>query len=258
MKFISLINYKLILFFFLFQNSNTTKTKQYTQEFSSNNSTTKIDSNTYQINLNKTTSKISLILNELKNQYEEQKEKVAKDPENNNTKGSKALDQLIEKSTNEIKAKIAKETEKENKKEEKEIEIFQKEKSQKNKKTEANKSFKKFNARNKQSKTREKIKFAKRDILSNLRGNINFEEFKKISMAKNGNKNINKKDEKKLFEEFLKLKNPKKKKYMGDDNVFMFYNSLSLIMLSMLGGGVVGVIFILYFSFKSDNGTNSY
>lgn len=56
-----------------------------------------------------------------------------------------------------------------------------------------------------------------------------------------------------LFEEFLKQKIPKKKKYMDDDNVFMFYNSLSLIMLSMLGGGVVGVIFILYFSFKNDN-----
>ena len=66
----------------------------------------------------------------------------------------------------------------------------------------------------------------------------------------------NKKDEI-LFEDFLKIKNPKKKKLIEDDNVFMFYNSLSLIMLSMLGGGVIGVIFILYFSFKHDN-TNCY
>jgi len=60
-----------------------------------------------------------------------------------------------------------------------------------------------------------------------------------------------------LFEEFLQHKNQsRKKKYSEDDNVFMFYNSLSLIMLSMLGGGVVGVIFILYFSFKHDNSNN--
>jgi len=60
-----------------------------------------------------------------------------------------------------------------------------------------------------------------------------------------------------LFEEFLKQKSPtRKKKYIEDDNVFMFYNSLSLIMLSMLGGGVVGVIFILYFSFKHDTSNN--
>ena len=58
-----------------------------------------------------------------------------------------------------------------------------------------------------------------------------------------------------LFEEFLKQKgNWRKKKYLDEDNnAFMFYNSLSLIMLSMLGGGVVGVIFILYFTFKHDN-----
>lgn len=64
-----------------------------------------------------------------------------------------------------------------------------------------------------------------------------------------------------LFEEFLKKKgNWRKKKYLEEDNnAFMFYNSLSLIMLSMLGGGVVGVIFILYFTFKNDstNGMNS-
>ena len=48
-------------------------------------------------------------------------------------------------------------------------------------------------------------------------------------------------------------KNHKKNKFTEDDNILMFYNSLSLIMLSLLAGGVVGVIFILYFSFKTEN-----
>lgn len=62
-----------------------------------------------------------------------------------------------------------------------------------------------------------------------------------------------------LFEEFLKQKgSSRRKKFLDDDNnSFMFYNSLSLIMLSMLGGGVVGVIFILYFTFKNE-GSNRY
>lgn len=51
----------------------------------------------------------------------------------------------------------------------------------------------------------------------------------------------------------LKTKKKKTRREKEDDNSFMFYNSLSLIMLSMLAGGLVGVIFILYFSFKKDN-----
>lgn len=51
----------------------------------------------------------------------------------------------------------------------------------------------------------------------------------------------------------LKTKKKKTRREREDDNSFMFYNSLSLIMLSMLAGGLVGVIFILYFSFKKDN-----
>lgn len=37
------------------------------------------------------------------------------------------------------------------------------------------------------------------------------------------------------------------------DNTLLFYNSLSLVMLSMLAGGLVGVVFILYFSFKNED-----
>lgn len=51
-----------------------------------------------------------------------------------------------------------------------------------------------------------------------------------------------------------------KKKYnkdLNDDNTFMFYNSLSLIMLSMLAGGLLGVMFILYFSFKDNGSVNN-
>jgi hypothetical protein len=35
------------------------------------------------------------------------------------------------------------------------------------------------------------------------------------------------------------------------ENSFLFYNTLSLIMLALLAGGLVGVIFVLYFSFKN-------
>jgi len=54
------------------------------------------------------------------------------------------------------------------------------------------------------------------------------------------------------IEEFFNIRS-EKRKYLEEHNVFMFYNSLSLVMLSMLGGGVIGIIFILYFSYKDEN-----
>jgi hypothetical protein len=45
----------------------------------------------------------------------------------------------------------------------------------------------------------------------------------------------------------------KKRKDKESENALMFYNSLSLIMLAMIAGGLVGVIFILYFSSKKDD-----
>jgi hypothetical protein len=57
------------------------------------------------------------------------------------------------------------------------------------------------------------------------------------------------------FEEVFSEKNLQetKKKY---ESSLLFYNSLSLIMLAMLAGGLVGVIFILYFSFHSKDVKN--
>jgi hypothetical protein len=74
---------------------------------------------------------------------------------------------------------------------------------------------------------------------------MNMDEIKKISDGSKKNEI--------LFEDFLKIKNYEKKKLIEDDNVFNFYNSLSIVMLSMLGGGVLGVIFILLFSLKNSN-----
>jgi hypothetical protein len=48
----------------------------------------------------------------------------------------------------------------------------------------------------------------------------------------------------------IKQKNLKKRKTL-ENNRFNFYNSISLIMLGLLAGGLVGVVFILYFSFKT-------
>merc|ERR1711957_262701 len=52
--------------------------------------------------------------------------------------------------------------------------------------------------------------------------------------------------------EFLSVTSDKRQ-YLEDHNVFVFYNSLSLVMLSMLGGGVLGMLFILFFSYKDEN-----
>jgi len=255
MKFTTLKNYKLILFFLLFKISNSANTNSNTnrpQDFSSSNSTETAltaAAKIYEINLNKTTNKISLIFDENTNQYTEENKNKLKIRNDEESQNSKALDQLVEKNTKKIKDAINSKSKNNEKNLENSLNKNPKISipPQKNKYSEAIKSLKKLNS--KIGNPREKIKFSKKDILANLRGDINFQKFKKLAKG-------NKKDEI-LLEEFLKMKNPKKKKYMEDDNIFMFYNSLSLIMLSMLGGGVVGVIFILYFSFKSDD-TNSY
>lgn len=55
------------------------------------------------------------------------------------------------------------------------------------------------------------------------------------------------------FESLLKKRNLKKVKSKYQKNV-LFYNSISLIMLCLLAGGLVGVIFILYYSFSIKEG----
>jgi hypothetical protein len=58
--------------------------------------------------------------------------------------------------------------------------------------------------------------------------------------------------EKIYIDEILNIKS-NRRQYLEDNNVFVFYNSLSLVMLSMLGGGVLGLLFILFFSYKDEN-----
>jgi hypothetical protein len=48
-----------------------------------------------------------------------------------------------------------------------------------------------------------------------------------------------------------KSRDKKHKKKIKYDNSLNFYNSLSLVMLAILSGGLVGVVFILYASSKN-------
>jgi hypothetical protein len=55
-----------------------------------------------------------------------------------------------------------------------------------------------------------------------------------------------------ILEENINFK--KLKKHAKNfDNSLEFYNSLSLIMLFFLSGGLIGVLFILYYSFKNSD-----
>lgn len=85
----------------------------------------------------------------------------------------------------------------------------------------------------------------KRGSIFNNKNKPNDKEIVDYEEANNYSEELN-------IEEFLTIKS-EKKKYMEEHNVFMFYNSLSLVMLSMLGGGVIGILFILYFSYKDEN-----
>lgn len=83
---------------------------------------------------------------------------------------------------------------------------------------------------------------------SNIKNKLNEDNYHQMEETEESNSFT---DELKI-EEFFDIKS-EKKKYLEEHNVFMFYNSLSLVMLSMLGGGVIGIIFILYFSYKDEN-----
>jgi hypothetical protein len=77
-----------------------------------------------------------------------------------------------------------------------------------------------------------------------------------LSLLKEFHTNLNLKikmfEDKVSHKDIMKQKNLKKRKPV-DDNRFNFYNSISLIMLGLLAGGLVGVVFILYFSFKNQD-----
>merc|ERR1712170_344674 len=82
-----------------------------------------------------------------------------------------------------------------------------------------------------------KTELEKKETL-NLRkslGGLKKLEKVKLGKLKNDNKNHKKK----------KVHHTKDKRVEDEDEYFMFYNTLSLIMLSMIAGGLVGVIFIL-------------
>jgi len=87
------------------------------------------------------------------------------------------------------------------------------------------------------------------DLMEEIEHKLDIKEknFSPTNDDKNTTKNI-------VSSEFYKfLVNNSKKRTKQYDNSMMFYNSLSLIMLSMLTGGLIGVILIIYFSFKTDD-----
>lgn len=85
------------------------------------------------------------------------------------------------------------------------------------------------------------------DIETKLDLNEENKNIKDNNKNNNNNQNI-------VSNEFYKflVKNSKKRN-MQYDTSMMFYNSLSLIMLSMLTGGLIGVVLIIYYSLKADD-----
>jgi len=99
-----------------------------------------------------------------------------------------------------------------------------------------------------------KIKSFEMRNLNNINNSINITSTSgKINLKKNLNMNNNNNPNSNFPLKTYKKKKYSKEKEKDDENSFMFYNSLSLIMLSMLAGGLVGIVFILYFSFKKEN-----
>jgi len=70
---------------------------------------------------------------------------------------------------------------------------------------------------------------------------------------KNLTKNLNKR-EINLISRFYNItkNNPKRLNYQTQNTVF-YYNNITFLMLSMLSGGIIGVMIILYISIKTDN-----
>lgn len=87
------------------------------------------------------------------------------------------------------------------------------------------------------------------DLMEDIENNLDLNEDNKNINSKNKNNTQNI-----VSNEFYKflVKNSKKRNKQYDASM-MFYNSLSLIMLSMLTGGLIGVVLIIYYSFKTDD-----
>ena len=82
-----------------------------------------------------------------------------------------------------------------------------------------------------------------KDIREIKKIGINMQNKIKMIENLNNNKTLNRK---------YRIDNLKNSKELNNFNSINFYHNLSLIMLSMLGGGLVGIIFILYFTLKPD------
>lgn len=87
----------------------------------------------------------------------------------------------------------------------------------------------------------------KNSKLRSLVGNFNSSIFHFHQLQQSFNKTY------KNFEEFMRsdydlMRHFKKKRKR---NTMIFYNSMSMVMLSMLAGGLVGLVFILYFTSES-------
>jgi len=88
------------------------------------------------------------------------------------------------------------------------------------------------------------------DLMEDIENNLDLNEDKKNhdnSEKKNNTQNL-------VSNEFYKflVKNSKNRNKQYDSSM-MFYNSLSLIMLSMLTGGLIGVVLIIYYSVKTED-----
>ena len=94
------------------------------------------------------------------------------------------------------------------------------------------------------------------DLVEEIENNLDFKE-KNIFLTNNSNKKI---DSKNVFSsEFYKfLKNSSKKRSKQYDKSMIFYNSLSLIMLSILTGGLLGLVLIIYYYLKPEETENKY
>jgi len=88
-----------------------------------------------------------------------------------------------------------------------------------------------------------------------IENNLDFKEENKF-MGNDANKKVDSKNV--ISSEFYKfLVNSSKKRNKQYNKSMMFYNSLSLIMLSMLTGGLIGVLLIVYYSLKPEENENN-
>lgn len=95
------------------------------------------------------------------------------------------------------------------------------------------------------------------DLVEEIENNLDFKEDNKFLIDGNGDKKIDSKNI--ISSEFYKfLVNSSKKRNKQYNKSMIFYNSLSLIMLSMLTGGLIGVVLIVYYSLKPEDTDNSF